>query len=171
MRKICFSWIVLFCRASYASAVNCMLSWCVCPSVCPLRANRPRSRSSRTKRSTWLFRRSTRSTSSTSRRFYDSTWPIFDRLGRLAAILITTFCSCLLTGSWREKFCVQAPDAFPLSVPSGRPSFPFLLPPLNIFVVGSCDHKMRSMRPVAKLLWPFVELYQRHCGRENECGI
>ena len=38
---------------------------------------RPRSRQSRTKRSTWLFCRSTRSTSSTSRRFYDST-----RLGR-----------------------------------------------------------------------------------------
>jgi len=101
----------------------------------------------------------------------DSTWPISDRLGRLAAILVTTFCSCLLTGSWREKFCVQAPDAFPLPVPSGRPSFPFLLPPLNIFVDGSCDHKMRSMRPVAKLLWPLVELYQRHRGRENECGI
>jgi len=39
--------------------------------------SRPRSRSSRTKRSTWLFCRSTRSTSLTSRRFYNST-----RLGR-----------------------------------------------------------------------------------------
>jgi len=54
------------------------------------------------------------------RRFYDSIWMISDRLGRLAAMLITAFCSCLLT-AWQltQKFCVQAPDAFP--VPSGRP--------------------------------------------------
>jgi hypothetical protein len=58
---------------------------------------RPRSRSSRWKRSTWLFCRSTRLTSSTSRRFHDSTWQISDRLGRLEPIRITTFCSCLLS--------------------------------------------------------------------------
>ena len=83
-----------------------------------------------------------------------------DRLHRLVAMLITAFCSCLLT-AWQltQKICVQAPDVFP--VRSGRPywpSFPFLLPPLNIFIVGSRDHKMRSMRPVPKLLWPLVEL-------------
>jgi len=123
---------------------------------------RSRSRSSRTQRSTSLFCRSTRSTLSTSRRFYDSTrlstLLISDRLGRLAAMLITAFCYCLLT-AWpltQKKFCFQSPDAFP--VPSGRPSFPFLFPPLNIFIVGSCDYKMRSMRPVPKLLWPNVQL-------------
>ena len=45
--------------------------------------SRPRSRSSLTKRSTWLFCRSTRSTSSISRRFYDST-----RLGRFPIDLV-----------------------------------------------------------------------------------
>ena len=55
-----------------------------------------------------------------------------------------------------KKFCVQSPDAFP--VPSGKPSFPFLIPPLNIFMVGSRDYKMRAMQPVPKLLWPNIEL-------------
>jgi len=121
---------------------------------------RPRSWSSRTHRSTWLF---CRSTSSTSRWFYDSTrlgwfpidlvdlWPCWSQLSARA---------CLLHGNWRKKIWVQAPDAFP--VPSGRPtywpSFPFLLPLLNIFIVSSRDHKMRSMRSVPKLLWPLVEL-------------
>jgi len=88
--------------------------------------SRPRSWSSRTHRSTWLFCRSTRSTSSTSRRFYDST-----RLGWFPIDLIDLVdlrpCrsqlsarACLLHGNWCKKICVQAPDAFP--VPSGRPT-------------------------------------------------
>ena len=150
----------------------CSIEWWHCrwPWVPP---NRPRSRSSRTKRLTWLF---CRLTSSTSRRFYDST-----RLGWFPIDLVD------LRPFWSQlsaRACSLAADAknsvskyrlmpshCQFQLPSGRPSFPFLLPPLNIFVVGSCDHKMRSMRPVAKLLWPLVEVYQRHCGRENECGI
>ena len=108
--------------------------------------DRPRSRSSRTQRSTRLF---CRSTLSTSRRFYDST-----RLGWFPINLVDLrpcwpqflACAGLLHGHRRKKICVQSPDAFP--VPSGRPSFPFLFPPLNIFIVGLRDHKMRSMRPV-----------------------
>jgi len=80
----------------------------------------------------------------------------------------------LVLAHWQLTRKILCPSTWCLPTPSSKwkaYSFPFLLPPLNIFVVGSCDHKMRSMRPVAKLLWPLVELYQRHCGRENECGI
>ena len=71
--------------------------------------HRPRSWSSRTHRSTWLFCRSTLSTSSTSRRFYDST-----RLGWFPIDLIDfvdlrpcwsqlSARACLLHGNWRKK--------------------------------------------------------------------
>ena len=134
--------------------------------------NRPRSWSSRTKRPTWLFCRSTSSTS----------WRFLTRLD--LADFRSTWSTCghfdhnflLVLAHWQLTRKILCPSTWwlptpRLPVPSGRPSFPFLLPHLNIFVVGSCDHKMRSMRPVAKLVWLLVELYQRHCGRENECGI
>ena len=124
--------------------------------------NRPRSWSSRTHRLTWLFCRSTRSTSSTSRRFYDSTrlgWFPIDLIDLRPCWSQLSARACLLHGNWRKK--ILCPSTWCL--PSSKwkvywPSFPFLLPPLNIFIVSSRDHKMRSMRPVPKLLWSVVEL-------------
>ena len=70
---------------------------------------RPRSRSSQTKRSTWLF---CRSTSSTGRRFYDSTrLDLVDfrsTYGRHAAILITTFCSCTYPAFTRTQLAAKS---------------------------------------------------------------
>ena len=56
---------------------------------------RPRSRSSRTKQSTWLLCQSTRSLHRlVDDLSIDSIWRISDWLARLGAILIITFCSC-----------------------------------------------------------------------------
>ena len=71
--------------------------------------NRPRSWSNRTHRSTWLFCRSTRSTSSTSRRFYDSTrlgWFLIDVIDLVDLRPCWSQISaraCLLHGNWRKK--------------------------------------------------------------------
>jgi len=100
-------------------------------------ASRPRSGSSRTHRSTWLFWRSTRSTSSNSRRFYDSTWLGWFPID-LVDLLLLAYCMVIDT----KKICVQAPSS---KRKAYWPSFPFLLPPLNIFIVGSRDHKMHDV--------------------------
>ena len=67
---------------------------------------------------------------------------------------------CLLHGNWRKKILCPSTWCHPSSKWKAYvwPSVAFLLPPLNIFIVGSRDQKMRSMRPVPKLLWPLVEL-------------
>ena len=54
---------------------------------------------------------------------FRSTW---STCGHVDHSFLVVLAYCMATDA--KKFCVQAPDAIP--VPSGRPSFPFLLPPL-----------------------------------------
>jgi len=70
-------------------------------------------------------------------------------------MLITAFCWCLLT-AWLATDAKKILCPSTWCLPSSKwkvywPSFPFLIPPLKIFIVGSRDHKMRSIRPVPKL--------------------
>jgi len=73
---------------------------------------------------------------------FRSTW---STCGHVDQSFLLVLAYCMATDA--KKFCVQSPDAFP--VPSGRPSFPFPFSPPNIFIVGSRDYKMRSMRHYA----------------------
>ena len=71
----------------------------------------------------WLYRLVADFTTRLDLADFRSTW---STCGHVDQSFLLVLAYCIATDA--KKFCVQSPDAFP--VPNGRPSFPFLFPPL-----------------------------------------